>query len=171
MFPSLQENILLAKLQQFYRLQPQLRPIFQVFRVLSLCTVHLKALSVCIQFYTFLYSLDRLWPILQAELADLAFEIWKHCCRDWLLKERRHFACCKGFQSSLISNISRKQIILITWLISSGQSLKQIHTDKSREVNSVNCVCILYLLSSEYCSGYLWAQWILRHLIAKPPTP
>lgn len=97
-----------------------LRHVFQVFRVLSPCTVHLKALSVCIQFYTFLLSLGRPWPILQEELAGLVFEVSKHCCRDWLLKEGGTVPPVSGFQSSLISNISRKQIILVTWLISSG---------------------------------------------------
>lgn len=48
--------------------------VFHVFRVLSLPMVYLKTLSDCIQFYTFLHSLDRLWPIFQKERDDLALK-------------------------------------------------------------------------------------------------
>lgn len=145
----------MAKLQQFYRLQPQSH-ISGFQSSFTRYSTSEGLVSLYPILHMFLHSLGRLWPILQEELADLAFEVWKHCFRHWLLKERRHGACHKGISVLIdLFNISRKQIILITWLISLGSSLKQMHTDKSREVNSVNCVCILYLLSSEYCSGYL----------------
>jgi len=63
------------------------------------------------------------------ELDDLAFELWKRCCRDQLLKERRDSACCTTVSVLIdLSDITRRQINLITWLISSGQSLKPIQT-------------------------------------------
>lgn len=76
--------------------------VFHVFSSFTTYSTSEGLVSLYPILHMFLRSLGRLWPILQEELADLAFEVWKHCCRDWLLKERRHGACRKGI-SVLIS--------------------------------------------------------------------
>ena len=72
---------MLAKPQQFYRLQPQsCISCFQSSFATYSTSEDLVGLYPIL--HMFLHSLGRLWPILQEELDDRVFEVWKHCCRD-----------------------------------------------------------------------------------------
>lgn len=66
---------MLAKSQQFYKLQSQSRiSCFQ--SSFTTYSTSEDPVSLYPILHMFLHSLGRLWPILQEKLDDLAFEVW-----------------------------------------------------------------------------------------------